>query len=580
MVVTISYRDKPDEILYSFSKVGDSICIGRDKRQCRIALGVNAQGVSRVHLKLELLSNGCLFSRDTSTYGTGYDGGSFVIERVKELKPPVVLQIGSFFFIIKDTNVKEESITDPFLRIAEINSRKRVASKEATVIIEEECVTEKRKIVDKSEMEKLTPGAKDLGREIAKSTEIKGKIAAQSNSGLNTNEAWIQEQIMFLKDRKLVAKLGKKVKEKLDSVKLDYYRRIADFLPSDDEEDEESGEKRSKVSVFAAADSSRNISSITEVPLQYYSSKTSTCDMVQDTYFPDMDTSISSKQMQHKNTSKEAEGLFKGLTSMKIMPKSPANDFILAGAKEDGILDDIDAEKLFKPLLSSTQLTSFQEKPKKSVNEESIIEKNNTSVFHAEQFSDLLESQSLSEKFCNLPFKTMPKKKNPVPPKIINGQNTIAEFTSCIDTNTAKKRSNQFGNQSNADEVVVISKRVKMEVVEDEDERQVNVPEKNDSLIENRTECEVNVDENDRTLEMNIETLREKLRKAVQYENLERPILTKDRSQSHLTGHWQEFNCKRFRKAAQGSHNGCGLLHSTMSRIVGVADLIDFREIS
>lgn len=38
--------------------MGDSVCIGRDKSQCEIALGVNAQGVSRIHLKLELLSNG------------------------------------------------------------------------------------------------------------------------------------------------------------------------------------------------------------------------------------------------------------------------------------------------------------------------------------------------------------------------------------------------------------------------------------------------------------------------------------------------------------------------------------------
>ncbi|OZC06217.1 hypothetical protein X798_06793, partial [Onchocerca flexuosa] len=154
----------------------------------------------------------------------------------------------------------------------------------------------------------------------------------------------------------------------------------------------------------------------------------------------------------------------------------------------------------------------------------------------------------MSEKFCSLPFKTIPKKKDPMPPKIINRQNTITEFTSCIDMNTVKKRSNQFGNQSNTDEVMVISKRVKMEVVEDEDERQVDVSEKNGSLIENRTECEMNVDENDRFPEMDIETLRVKLRKAVQYENLERPILAKDRSESHLTGHWQELNCKHFRK--------------------------------
>lgn len=43
-----------DDVLHIFSKAGDNICIGRDKRQCGITLGVNAQGVSRVHLKLEL----------------------------------------------------------------------------------------------------------------------------------------------------------------------------------------------------------------------------------------------------------------------------------------------------------------------------------------------------------------------------------------------------------------------------------------------------------------------------------------------------------------------------------------------
>lgn len=83
------------------------------------------------------------------------------------------------------------------------------------------------------------------------------------------------------------------------------------------------------------------------------------------------------------------------------------------------------------------------------------------------------------------------------------------------------------------DELVVASKRVKMEVVEDENKEQVSIcfklffifmlrvrsfsviilqeSGKNESLIESRTECEVNVGEKDRILGMNIEVLRVKL---------------------------------------------------------------------
>ncbi|KAM3718928.1 Serine/threonine-protein kinase [Dirofilaria immitis] len=511
MVVTIAYCDKPDEILHSFSKVGDSVCIGRDKRKCKIALGVDAQGVSRVHLKLELLSNGRLFARDTSTYGTGYDGGPLMVEREKELKLSVVLQIGSFFFIIKEMNIKKESIMNPFLKTVEINPRKRVAFKKATIIAEEECIVEKRRMID-NKMEKLVLGTKNSGREMARSMEMKDEFVSDLNSSMNVNEIWMQEQIvwmMFLKDRKLIAKLEKEVK-KLDR---------------------KSGENKSEVSTFTCTDCSENMGLVTRVSLQCDSNNTSICDMVQETYFPVVDTSISSKR--------------------QIMTESPVNDSILAGAKEDETLDDIDAEKLSKPLFSSTQLTSFQEILTKSVNERSAAEENNIPIFRAEQFSGLLESQD-----------------------VINRQDTIiTRFISYLDMNTAKKRS----NQSNSDETEIIAKHVKMEIAEDGNERQGS--EKNENLIGSRTECEVSAGEDDQPFGINVETLRMKLRKTVEYKNLERPTLTKIGSQSE-TNLWQEFNCKRFRKAAQGSHNACWLLHSTITRIIGVTDLIDFKQIA
>lgn len=37
---------------------GDMVKIGRDKRVCKICLGVNAQGVSRVHMSIELKQQG------------------------------------------------------------------------------------------------------------------------------------------------------------------------------------------------------------------------------------------------------------------------------------------------------------------------------------------------------------------------------------------------------------------------------------------------------------------------------------------------------------------------------------------
>lgn len=47
-------RGVSDVALFTFWKTGDNVCIGRDKRHCCIALGTDAQGVSRIHMKLEL----------------------------------------------------------------------------------------------------------------------------------------------------------------------------------------------------------------------------------------------------------------------------------------------------------------------------------------------------------------------------------------------------------------------------------------------------------------------------------------------------------------------------------------------
>ncbi|KAL3994872.1 FHA domain family protein [Acanthocheilonema viteae] len=578
MVITITYHDKPGEILYSFSKVGDNVCIGRDKRQCKIALGVNAQGVSRVHLKLELLSNDRLLARDTSTYGTGYDGGPLVVEKEKELKPPAILQIGIFFFVIKESvkqNCEEETIANPFLRIARINSRKRLASNKAEVVVGEKYVTEKMRVMD-GIVEKLAPGTNDSEKEVARNSILHPKIQdefdAHTSSNLSANEAWVQEQ-----DRKLVAKLGKEEKEKMDSVKLAYYRRIADFLPSDDEDERESGQNKSKTSMFTMADSCQNVGSATGVSWQYDSSNKNTYDTVRYTHFPTTDTSFFSKRMRRSSTSEKADGLFKEVTSMKIMPENAMNDSILVGTKRNEILDDTDREKS-KSLFNSTQFSSSRQKLKKSVNEMSAIEKNNTAVSHAGQFNHL-ESQNVSKKFRDPPRKTVLKKKDPKLLKIVGKQSTIATgLTSWLGLNTVKKRSSQLGNESNTDEMMISSKRVKIEVMENENKKEES--EKNVNSIENRTDYEANTDKNDQILGMDIEVLRMKLNKAVQYKNLERPVQAKDGSQSDVTDHWQEYNYKRFRKAAQGSHGGCGLLHSSMTRIVGVADLIDFKEIA
>ncbi|VBB26122.1 unnamed protein product [Acanthocheilonema viteae] len=590
MVITITYHDKPGEILYSFSKVGDNVCIGRDKRQCKIALGVNAQGVSRVHLKLELLSNDRLLARDTSTYGTGYDGGPLVVEKEKELKPPAILQIGIFFFVIKESvkqNCEEETIANPFLRIARINSRKRLASNKAEVVVGEKYVTEKMRVMD-GIVEKLAPGTNDSEKEVARNSILHPKIQdefdAHTSSNLSANEAWVQEQ-----DRKLVAKLGKEEKEKMDSVKLAYYRRIADFLPSDDEDERESGQNKSKTSMFTMADSCQNVGSATGVSWQYDSSKDEfkvIADMCCGSNFYKLATTPSipgnkntydTVRMRRSSTSEKADGLFKEVTSMKIMPENAMNDSILVGTKRNEILDDTDREKS-KSLFNSTQFSSSRQKLKKSVNEMSAIEKNNTAVSHAGQFNHL-ESQNVSKKFRDPPRKTVLKKKDPKLLKIVGKQSTIATgLTSWLGLNTVKKRSSQLGNESNTDEMVISSKRVKIEVMENENKKEES--EKNVNSIENRTDYEANTDKNDQILGMDIEVLRMKLNKAVQYKNLERPVQAKDGSQSDVTDHWQEYNYKRFRKAAQGSHGGCGLLHSSMTRIVGVADLIDFKEIA
>ncbi|VDN44691.1 unnamed protein product [Gongylonema pulchrum] len=67
------------QVLYTFSKAGDSVAIGRDKRQCAIKLGSNAQGVSRVHLKLQLQPNGSV--RFLPFFLNGYIGVVFAVVR-------------------------------------------------------------------------------------------------------------------------------------------------------------------------------------------------------------------------------------------------------------------------------------------------------------------------------------------------------------------------------------------------------------------------------------------------------------------------------------------------------------------
>ncbi|EJW76503.1 hypothetical protein WUBG_12588 [Wuchereria bancrofti] len=264
------------------------------------------------------------------------------------------------------------------------------------------------------------------------------------------------------------------------------------------------------------------------------------------------------------------------------MPESLANGSILTVAKRNEILGDIKTEKLSKSLFISAQLISFREKHSKSVNEFSNIKKNNIPISDAGQFN-LLESHNVNEKFCDLSKKVL-KERDPSPLKV-NKKETIASgLASWLGMNTVRKRSSQFSNfyekrnQSSTDEVLVATKRIKLEVIEDDNKKEKL--EKNESAFESRMHCDENVGENDQIFEMNIEVLRMKLKKAVQYENLDRPILAKDKSQSYLTSHRQGLNCKRFRKAAQGSYGGFGLPHSAITRILGVGDLIDFREIT
>uniref|UniRef100_A0A915AZV0 FHA domain-containing protein n=1 Tax=Parascaris univalens TaxID=6257 RepID=A0A915AZV0_PARUN len=100
----ISFTDRPDDVLFSLRSAGDSVKIGRDKRVCEICLGVNAQGVSRVHMSIELKQQGSspvLLSKDLSTYGSGYNGGPLIVVREeRELHVGDTLQIGKFSFTI------------------------------------------------------------------------------------------------------------------------------------------------------------------------------------------------------------------------------------------------------------------------------------------------------------------------------------------------------------------------------------------------------------------------------------------------------------------------------------------------
>ncbi|VDK55817.1 unnamed protein product [Anisakis simplex] len=118
VALTVGVASYRSDKLFKFESVGDTVKIGRDKRLCGICVGAYAEGVSRVHMCLEMrkFNNRCtLFAKDLSTYGTGYNGEEIsTVQRERQLKCGDTLQIGTFNFTIGSLSSEKNEFSDGY----------------------------------------------------------------------------------------------------------------------------------------------------------------------------------------------------------------------------------------------------------------------------------------------------------------------------------------------------------------------------------------------------------------------------------------------------------------------------------
>lgn len=538
----IAYKNRPDEALYVFSSVGDSVSIGRDKRVCRICVGAKAQAVSRVHLKIELkLVEGSemLVAHDMSTYGTGYNGGPLVVEKAeKNLKIGDVLQIGSFYFVI----------------------------------------CEKPK--------KLFDDDDDFATNISDSamTEIQSTVGIkQSSSKLSTVKSTIGDTSA---SRQCIARAGASETDTVENAKKQSETtraQLSAFLPSDDDEEDSPftlnlARKRKKMTKVFAEDSDRSENDGEEEQGKHHEENEST--VVAD--------SIVQKQPEYCGRKNRLKEICSAQPELDISRRrctraSQLSSHVAPLAKKkrdscgntDTHSDEIVGQDHFD---EEHHETGVQEEESEGFR----------GVEAAHESSAVSESFSKKEPLRGGRQRSSKKRAASSEDRSTlsswlnsqNGKQGVQEATSVTAGNTTR---------GEVDSTELQPKRVKLEPIE-ESENAVDAINKvfaeecvfnpNEVKVEHNDVEENDVEENvDFVLGMDIDTLKRKLEKAVQFENLERKTMHQNWVSVDSNGSSSVPNFKRFRKAAQGSHcRGIGPIQTTKTQIYGMSDLIDYRQ--
>lgn len=578
----IAYSDKPAEPVFSFVSVGDSVGIGRDKRVCKICLGAKAEGVSRVHMNIELkLVNGknTLIATDRSTYGTGYNGSPLKVVKERELKDGDTLQIGIFAFIIGCQQDKDDEDAEIILDEPLEDMKTRRAMKRSSAVDDKGEAKRTRLTSNKCTAVKK-------GKEMPKRTVQRNDIASLLMRGKKTD---LQKGDDAVSDSVVAHPPFEKMQVNTEKRR----HAAAAFLPSDDEEEDSCFSYRFRNRRKASAEvlAGDTVSQSLKAHVSYTGRKRE--NGANTTVIGD---SCAAEVEEPKPEPVTQTRLSKLLdVSKKAEVRKPAPASLVASDEEvgvfgcpnnDGEVADIDSCMPLQPLMNSTQIGREASPVRENRRLDVILEELAPSTSRVDK-SRILDLRTTT---ASRTVRRSPRKRKAIVEecslavKSRNRRNVSkamegADLLSAdVDTGRGKEA-----------EVIPQKLVVKSEPIEcDEDVADVI----NKVILGGETPVKVKKEENvtvkeepveepaesdNRVCGMDLETLRQKLEKAVQFESLERKSAPSQCLREAQRNGSSRPNYKRFKKAAQGCFNEALLsLEPVKSQIIGSANLINY----
>lgn len=589
----IAYRDKPEDSLFTFSKVGDSVSIGRDKRFCKICLGANAAGVSRIHLKIELklvCGSEVLVANDRSTFGTGYNGSSYTKVNERQLKVNDVIEIGGFFFVILENCDLDK--TDPIVPAISSDAHTVEKGSASANLLEQTRPVKRKSGAVTSDFETKRSNLRSVEDPVKKrSSEMKSSFSSLLIGNKNIHRSDLDDND-FVADSFEISNSSKNERDQ----KQRHRQALAAFLPSSDEDDEESFsykflKRQKEVALMFAKDT----------PLEDFRSQCITRSKenssgIDGTIVSDSCSTTTGKSSRIHQT--RLTDLFKSSKHEASRSHNrticTVEEMVIGSSTYESSLAELDSNRTLQPLMNSTQIGHETSPVREHRHLSSILEDMVPSTSDSQQKNylfvpkmpttslrrsprkrrNLSEESSLIRKFSD---KAMDEEETI--------EDTMKQSTKREVTSKRKKKGalavDQLTVKSEPIEAEADAPNIINKSLFDYDNQTI-AKMKQDFELKREPSSEEQVEEEENlVLGMDLETLRRKLAKTVELEDLERKSIPKP----YFSNDQSEISCltnfKRFKKAAQGCHNAALAPEFVKTQIIGFGDLMDYsREFS